>query len=63
MIKDCLDTTCPYCGQSIKVFVKADGTIAVGFYNIEDQAQIVELLKTHNIELGIKPCGKEDKNG
>lgn len=61
MVKDCFKTTCPCCGQPIKVFVKADGTIAIGFYDIDDQAQIVEILEKNNIELGVNLCGKEDE--
>ena len=61
MIKDYYKTTCPCCGQPLEMFVEANGSIAVRFYDIEDQAEVVEILKKNNIELGINLCGKEDK--
>ena len=61
MIKDYYKTTCPCCGQPLELFVEANGSIAVRFYDIEDQAEVVEILKKNNIELGINLCGKEDK--
>ena len=61
MIKDYYKTTCPCCGQPLEIFVEANGSIAVRFYDIEDQAEVVEILKKNNIELGVNLCGKEDK--
>ena len=61
MIKDYYKTTCPCCGQPLEMFVEANGSIAVRFYDIEDQAEVVEILKKNNIELGVNLCGKEDK--
>ena len=61
MIKDYFKTTCPCCGQSLELFVEANGKIAIRFYDIEDQAEVVEILKKNNIELGVNLCGKEDK--
>ena len=61
MIKDYFKTTCPCCGQPLELFVEANGSIAVRFYDIEDQAEVVEILKKNNIELGVNLCGKEDK--
>ena len=61
MIRDYFKTTCPCCGQPLELFVEAGGNIAIRFYNIEDQAEVVEILKKNNIELGVNLCGKEDK--
>lgn len=61
MIKDYFKTTCPCCGQPLEMFVEANGSIAVRFYDIEDQAEVVEILKKNNIELGLNLCRKEDK--
>ncbi len=61
MIKDYFKTTCPCCGQPLELFVEANGDIAIRFYNIEDQAEVVEILKKNNIELGVNLCGKVDK--
>ncbi len=61
MIKDYYKTTCPCCGQPLELFVEANGNIAVRFYDIEDQAEVVEILNKNNIELGVNLCGKEDK--
>lgn len=61
MIKDYFETTCPCCGQPLELFVEAGGNIAIRFYDIEDQAEVVEILKKNNIELGVNLCGKEDK--
>lgn len=61
MIKDYFKTTCPCCGQPLELFVEANGNIAVRFYNIEDQAEVVEILNKNNIEFGVNLCGKEDK--
>ena len=63
MIKDCYKTTCPCCGQPLEIFVEANGSIAVRFYDIEDQAEVVEILKKNNIELGSNADGKEENNG
>ena len=61
MVKDYFKTTCPCCGQPLELFVEAGGNIAIRFYDIEDQAEVVEILKKNNIELGVNLCGKEDK--
>ena len=61
MIKDYFKTTCPCCGQPLELFVEAGGNIAIRFYDIEDQTEVVEILKKNNIELGVNLCGKEDK--
>lgn len=61
MIRDCFKTTCPCCGQPLELFVEAGGNIAIRFYDIEDQAEVVEILKKNNIEFGVNLCGKEDK--
>ena len=61
MIKDYFKTTCPCCGQPLEMFVNSQGDIALRFYHIEDQAEVVEILKKNNIELGVNLCGKEDK--
>ena len=63
MIKDYYKTTCPCCGQPLELFVEANGSIAVRFYDIEDQAEVVEILKKNNIELGSNADGKEENNG
>lgn len=63
MIKDYFKTTCPCCGQPLELFVEANGSIAVRFYDIEDQAEVVEILKKTNIELGSNADGKEENNG
>lgn len=61
MIRDYFKTTCPCCGQPLELFVEAGGNIAIRFYDIEDRAEVVEILKKNNIELGVNLCGKEDK--
>lgn len=61
MIRDYFKTTCPCCGQPLELFVEAGGNIAIRFYDIEDQAEVVEILKKNNIEFGVNFCGKEDK--
>ncbi len=61
MINDYFKTTCPCCGQPLELFVEANGNIAIRFYDIEDQVEVVEILKKNNIELGVNLCGKEDK--
>lgn len=61
MIRDYFKTTCPCCGQPLELFVEEGGNIAIRFYNIEDQAEIVEILRKNNIEFGVNLCGKEDK--
>lgn len=61
MIKDYFKTTCPCCGQPLELFINSQGYIALRFYDIEDQAEVVEILKKNNIELGVNLCGKEDK--
>ena len=61
MIRDYFKTTCPCCGQQLELFVEAGGNIAIRFYDIEDQAEVVEILKKNNIELGVNLYGKEDK--
>lgn len=61
MIKDYFKTTCPCCGQPLELFINSQGDIALRFYDIEDQAEVVEILKKNNIELGVNLCGKEDK--
>ena len=61
MIKDYFKTTCPCCGQPLEMFVNSQGDIALRFYDIKDQAEVVEILKKNNIELGVNLCGKEDK--
>lgn len=61
MIKDYFKTTCPCCGQPLEMFVNSQGDIALRFYDIEDRAEVVEILKKNNIELGVNLCGKEDK--
>lgn len=61
MIRDYFKTTCPCCGQPLELFVEAGGNIAIRFYDIEDQAEVVEILKKNNIEFGVNLCGKEDK--
>ena len=61
MIKDYYKTTCPCCGQVLELFIEVNGNIAVRFYDTEDQAEVVEILKKNNIELGVNLCGKEDK--
>ena len=52
MIKDYYKTTCPCCGQPLELFINSQGEIALKFYDIGDQAEIVEILKKNNIELG-----------
>ena len=61
MIKDYFKTTCPCCGQPLELFVEAGGNIAIRFYDIKDQVEVVEILKKNNIEFGVNLCGKEDK--
>ena len=61
MIKDYFKTTCPCCGQPLELFINSQGDIALRFYDIEDQAEVIEILKKNNIELGVNLCGKEDK--
>ena len=61
MIKDYFKTTCPCCGQPLELFINSQGDIALRFYDIEDQAEVVEILKKNNIELGVNLCRKEDK--
>lgn len=61
MIRDYFKTTCPCCGQPLELFVEVGGNIAIRFYDIKDQAEVVEILKKNNIELGVNLCGKEDK--
>ncbi len=61
MIKDYYKTTCPCCGQPLELFINSQGDIALRFYDIEDQAEVVEILKKNNIELGVNLCRKEDK--
>ena len=61
MIKDYFKTTGPCCGQPLELFINSQGDIALRFYDIEDQAEVVEILKKNNIELGVNLCGKEDK--
>jgi hypothetical protein len=61
MIKDYYKTTCPCCGQPLELFINSQGNIALRFYDIEDQAEVVEILKKNNIEFGVNLCGKEDK--
>lgn len=61
MIKAYFKTTCPCCGQPLELFINSQGDIALRFYDIEDQAEVVEILKKNNIELGVNLCGKEDK--
>lgn len=61
MIKDYYKTTCPCCGQPLELFINSQGDIALRFYDIKDQAEVVEILKKNNIELGVNLCGKEDK--
>lgn len=61
MVKDYFKTTCPCCGQPLELFINSQGDIALRFYDIEDQAEVVEILKKNNIELGVNLCGKEDK--
>ena len=61
MIKDYYKTTCPCCGQPLELFINSQGDIALRFYDIEDQAEVVEILKKNNIELGVYLCRKEDK--
>lgn len=61
MIKDYYKTTCPCCRQPFELFINSQGDIALRFYDIEDQAEVVEILKKNNIELGVNLCGKEDK--
>ena len=63
MIKDYFKTTCPCCGQPLELFVEANGSIAIRFYDNEDQAEVVEILKSKNIEFGVDIRGKEDKSG
>ena len=45
MIKDYYKTTCPCCGQPLELFINSQGDIALRFYDIEDQAEVVEILK------------------
>lgn len=52
MIKDYYKTTCPCCGQPLELFVSENGSIGIKYYDIEDQAEILEVLKANNIELG-----------
>lgn len=61
MVRDYFKTTCPCCGQPLELFVEAGGNIAIRFYDNEDQAEVVEILKKNNIEFGVNLCGKEDK--
>ena len=61
MIKDYYKTTCPCCGQPLELFINSQGDIVLRFYDIEDQAEVVEILKKNNIELGVNLCRKEDK--
>ena len=61
MIKDYFNISCPCCGQPLELFINSQGDIALRFYDIEDQAEVVEILKKNNIELGANLCGKEDK--
>ena len=63
MIKDYFKTTCPCCGQPLEMFVNSQGDIALRFYHIEDQAEVVEILKAKNIEFGSNADGKEENNG
>lgn len=62
MIENYYETICPCCGQTIKIYQKSDGSIAVRFFDIQDQAEIIKILKNKNIELGCNACGKEDKH-
>lgn len=52
MIKDYYKTTCPCCGQPLELFVSENDSIGIRYYDIEDQAEILEVLKANNIELG-----------
>lgn len=61
MVEDYFKTTCPCCGQPLEMFIETDGHIAIRFYDINDQAEIVEILKKSNVELGANLCGKEDE--
>lgn len=61
MIKDYYKTTCPCCGQPLELFINSQDDIVLRFYDIEDQAEVVEILKKNNIELGVNLCRKEDK--
>ena len=63
MIKDYFKTTCPCCGQPLELFVNSQGGIALRFYDTEDQAEVVEILKAKNIELGSNIRRKEGNNG
>ena len=48
MIKDYYKTTCPCCGQPLELFVSENGSIGIKYYDIEDQAEILEVLKEGN---------------
>ena len=63
MIKDYYKTTCPCCGQPLELFVSENGSIGIRYYDIEDQAEILEVLKANNIELGSNIRRKEENNG
>ena len=52
MIKDYFKTTCPCCGQLLELFMSENGSIGIRYYDTEDQAEILEVLKANNIELG-----------
>ena len=61
MIKDYFKTICPCCGQPLELFINSQGDIALRFYDIEDQAEVVEILNKKNIELSVNVGVKEDK--
>mgnify|MGYP003310579775 CR=1 FL=1 len=52
-ITDWVNTTCPCCGQPLELFVEANGSVAVRFYDIKDQAEVVEILKK-NLQVHIR---------
>ena len=63
MIKDYYKTTCPCCGQPLELFVNENGSIGIRYYDIEDQTEVIEILKAKNIEFGSNIRGKEENNG
>lgn len=53
---------CPYCGQKIKCYLKPNGKIVIGFFDIHDNSEVYSIAKANDIELGIESIeGKEDK--
>ncbi|MEG1563304.1 MAG: hypothetical protein RSB38_03290 [Oscillospiraceae bacterium] len=48
------DITCPECGEKIRIVISEAGVICVGFFNVSDSEETIEIIRDIGYEFGEK---------